>query len=926
MSAAVIYPTTGPRRRPSSLDSFCGKRQQKYFPNPTFAMLSGGTNLNEMTVWVRSWVQGLLAEHSDRASLCNELSAAFLELFQLVASLEEQHSSADDGDTVGLEESCKTTLGENAHRRRTVCAVSRKASVPATVQPVKEIVQPNPLSGSLNSNTGSLRRSSVVACGNGLRLARMVGVHQLQAAAQESGRISAVNSQGSRGGGGDRAGVQPKEATPIPRMANPLSEDLDDPSLQQILTTQMLQENRKADCASTSLFSQISSADPPLQHSANQPSIAIETDLSFRDSLKLVPETPLLLQGDSSFPRPAYANRATSSKEKEKQDKKLTTISSNTTGSSSDDSYKPFPGLLDFQSPSELALLVAREKEEENDQSDQVDRPKTPAADVASRSTPSLHHRPSCRSIISRDEPTPSLCPVGGSATPELKVMEGTTETRPYDGASIICSFEIIAELGKGSFGTVSLAVDAEDETFAIKTLHRGKKVNRRPDTNSSTNNGGAYHNTNGSGNNNNPLTSTIMSLLGPNSNEEEKKKNGVADAVEREIAIMKRLNHPNVVKLHAVIEDPQEGQTHLVIQYVENGPVAKANSDGTCHPIPLGLAMHYMGQVARGLQYLHRCGIIHRDIKTENILIGKNGTALVSDFGVSSILTDGDLPQGRAGTLAYFSPELLCNAEAINEFGVESDVWAFGVTLYALIFGRLPFRGSTGPSLVRSILMEAPNFPTDFPLPVVTPQVAPGSPSPSSSNSKAEPSASDSLGDSQTPTKLMGMQASTNGPSSSSDLGSGSSFPTVICPTPPAQSAFPETTDPEGPTMRTVKLLLTQLLEKDPVRRMTLEEFRRHPLVRRFRKDANAPPPPNRSPRHPAQLGGAGDSTASESLEMRDSAESGGDLGFSLCVHHENLDITAEEVHNAVIQVPVEFSRRLSETTVPILASTRGL
>jgi serine/threonine protein kinase len=207
------------------------------------------------------------------------------------------------------------------------------------------------------------------------------------------------------------------------------------------------------------------------------------------------------------------------------------------------------------------------------------------------------------------DDSTPTLDHHGGS-TPELMVMEGTAETRPEDGATVICSFEIIAELGKGNFGTVSLTVDAEGQTYAIKTLHHGTTVQRR--------------NVEGAALSRRPSAFPLLSTE-VNGTLDPTRISG--DAVQREIAVMKRLNHPNVVKLHAVIEDQQEGQTHLVMQYVENGPVATLKPDGTCTPLPLGFALHYMGQVARGLSYLHHCGIIHRDIKPENILIGRTTT-----------------------------------------------------------------------------------------------------------------------------------------------------------------------------------------------------------------------------------------------------------------------------------------------------------
>jgi serine/threonine protein kinase len=178
----------------------------------------------------------------------------------------------------------------------------------------------------------------------------------------------------------------------------------------------------------------------------------------------------------------------------------------------------------------------------------------------------------------------------------------------------------------------------------------------------------------------------------------------------------MKRLNHPNLVKLHAVIEDPEEGKAHLVMQYVDNGPIGKVAPDNTCRPLPFTLALKYMAQVARGLEYLHSQNIIHRDMKPENILIGSDDTAYLLDFGVSSIISDRNRPAGMVGTMSFFSPELLASHSALEQYGKESDVWAFGVTLYCLLFGKLPFTGHTGPELMRAILMDELVIPDYFP------------------------------------------------------------------------------------------------------------------------------------------------------------------------------------------------------------------
>ena len=255
------------------------------------------------------------------------------------------------------------------------------------------------------------------------------------------------------------------------------------------------------------------------------------------------------------------------------------------------------------------------------------------------------------------------------------------------DGKSMLCEYEIIAEIGQGSFGTVVLAVPCgtdSEEPVAIKTMYR-KKINR--------------HN-----------TSESMSTHDSSASEMEPNAH---NAVEREIALMKRLRHKNLVRLFTVIEDEVQQQVHLVMQYIENGPIAELSRQGTCTPLPVDDVVHYMVQVSSGLDYLHKRGILHRDVKPENILIGRDRVAYVADFGVSTVITDGAKGVAvTAGTIPFFSPELCSEPDAVEKFGKECDVWAFGVTLYVLLYGKLPFTGWNQPSLVRSIMNDPLQLP----------------------------------------------------------------------------------------------------------------------------------------------------------------------------------------------------------------------
>ena len=273
------------------------------------------------------------------------------------------------------------------------------------------------------------------------------------------------------------------------------------------------------------------------------------------------------------------------------------------------------------------------------------------------------------------------------------------------DGTTTLCEYEIIAELGRGSYGTVLLGVNGDqDEPVAIKTMFK-KTISKQVTMGSPSPSEGSFSTNTSSAN----FDAEV-----------------IASAAEREIALMKRLRHKNLVQLYAVIEDVEEQQCHLVMQYIENGPIAKLGHDGTCAPLPLDDVLHYMIQVSSALDYLHRHNIFHRDIKPENILIGKDRTAYVADFGVSSVMEESYDPSARqhsmGGTISYFSPELVNDHLAYLNYGRQCDAWAFGVTMYVLLYGELPFHGWSQPSLLRAIL----NDPIDLDKPTASGASAP--------------------------------------------------------------------------------------------------------------------------------------------------------------------------------------------------------
>uniref|UniRef100_A0A3B3BAH7 non-specific serine/threonine protein kinase n=1 Tax=Oryzias melastigma TaxID=30732 RepID=A0A3B3BAH7_ORYME len=174
-------------------------------------------------------------------------------------------------------------------------------------------------------------------------------------------------------------------------------------------------------------------------------------------------------------------------------------------------------------------------------------------------------------------------------------------------------------------------------------------------------------------------------------------------ERIYREIAILKKLDHHNVVKLVEVLDDPDEDGLHMGM------PVIEIPAD---EPLKEGQARFYFRDLVLGIEYLHYHKIIHRDIKPSNLLLGDDGHVKIADFGVSNEFegTD-DLLSTTAGTPAFMAPETM--TEHLQLFsGRALDVWAMGVTLYCFVFGKCPFYDE----YIVSLHNKIKNKPVEFP------------------------------------------------------------------------------------------------------------------------------------------------------------------------------------------------------------------
>ncbi len=169
-----------------------------------------------------------------------------------------------------------------------------------------------------------------------------------------------------------------------------------------------------------------------------------------------------------------------------------------------------------------------------------------------------------------------------------------------------------------------------------------------------------------------------------------------------REAQAAAALSHPHICTIHEIGEE--EEQSFIVMEYIEGQSLRQKILNG---PLDQSEALDVVVQVAEGLEEAHKNGIVHRDIKSSNIMLTKKGMAKVMDFGLAKVF-GGSLITREAttmGTVAYMSPEQ-AKGEVIDH---RTDIWSLGVVFYEMITGQLPFKGEYDQSMIHSILNNEP-------------------------------------------------------------------------------------------------------------------------------------------------------------------------------------------------------------------------
>ncbi|XP_057532692.1 CBL-interacting serine/threonine-protein kinase 9 [Amaranthus tricolor] len=214
--------------------------------------------------------------------------------------------------------------------------------------------------------------------------------------------------------------------------------------------------------------------------------------------------------------------------------------------------------------------------------------------------------------------------------------------TRTPGTRTRVGKYELGKTLGEGNFAKVKFAKNVENGDFvAIKILNRDKVLQHK-----------------------------------------------MVEQIKREIATMKEIKHPNVVKLHEVMAS--KTKIYIVLELVDGGElfdiIAKQGR------LKESEARKYFQQLINAVDYCHSRGVYHRDLKPENLLLDSNGALKVADFGLSAFskqVREDGLLHTACGTPNYVAPEVLLD----NGYdGTSADIWSCGVILFVLMAGYLPF------------------------------------------------------------------------------------------------------------------------------------------------------------------------------------------------------------------------------------------
>ncbi|MCA9947029.1 MAG: serine/threonine protein kinase, partial [Anaerolineales bacterium] len=169
-------------------------------------------------------------------------------------------------------------------------------------------------------------------------------------------------------------------------------------------------------------------------------------------------------------------------------------------------------------------------------------------------------------------------------------------------------------------------------------------------------------------------------------------------------------LEHPNIVPVYDFAE--HEGYPYLVMRFVQGETLKQRLSQGTLSTKEM---IRIASRVADGLDYAHKQGVLHRDIKPSNILLTPGGGVFIADFGLARITQSGESTMSQdmiMGTPQYISPE---QAKGTTELDGRTDIYSFGIIVYEMVTGQVPFASDTGYSIIHSQIFDPPPLPSSL-------------------------------------------------------------------------------------------------------------------------------------------------------------------------------------------------------------------
>jgi eukaryotic-like serine/threonine-protein kinase len=175
-----------------------------------------------------------------------------------------------------------------------------------------------------------------------------------------------------------------------------------------------------------------------------------------------------------------------------------------------------------------------------------------------------------------------------------------------------------------------------------------------------------------------------------------------------REARAAARLSHPNIVPIYDVGEDAETRTPYIVMELVDGGNLKDRIRQAA--PLPDAEIRTIGATLATALEYAHRRGLVHRDIKPQNVLLGEDGRPRLTDFGIAQAMASSGLTRTGVvmGSVQYIAPELVRGRAAVPQ----SDVYSLGVVLYEMATGRVPFQADTDLAVALAHAEEVPTRP----------------------------------------------------------------------------------------------------------------------------------------------------------------------------------------------------------------------